>query len=70
VAFLLQVEQGRVSLYVAAAAAETLKRKKKRKKSSRRVCAKGQCAKNAMQFQHLCNCCIPEDEHDSSASLS
>jgi hypothetical protein len=66
VAFLLQVEQGRVSLYVAAAAAETLKRKK----SSRRVCAKGQFAKNAMQFQHLCNCCIPEDEHDSSASLS
>ncbi len=55
VAFLLRVEQGSVSLYVAAAAAaETLKRKKKKKKSSRRVCAKGQCAKNAMQFQHLC----------------
>jgi len=55
VAFLLRVEQGRVSLYVATTAAETLKtRRKKKKKSSRRACAKGQCAKNAMQFQHLC----------------
>jgi hypothetical protein len=68
-AFLLRVEQGRVSLYVAATAAETLKRKKK-KKSSRRECAKGQCAKNAMQFQHLCTAAFQRMNTTVLASVS